>query len=340
MADSAKPPEAGGSISETMFPDVKTTLNLFGIHKRQVRGNWQYPLHHHPQYEINYLLDGRQVMSVGGIEYAQGPGDLLLIRPGELHNSRSGDGRPFTYFCLHFDLDDRLFLPMLGRLEQVLFKEDSALARKVSPILRKMLEPELDPDSRSVSARMRLQSAVFELFALLWDAVSQEVSQLPPRTYGKEELAHEIAGRLQSISVLRFEPGQGRTRGRASGRSPRSSASASPIAAGCSARCTASPPAHTGPRSSCMNPGICCPTRSIRSRWSPACSAIATSPTSAASSSAGPASLLPNTGSSCMSDPCCNRRFQSGGLDGSLDGGLDTCSGCLRRRIRAFPFAI
>ncbi|ASS64949.1 MULTISPECIES: AraC family transcriptional regulator [unclassified Paenibacillus] len=213
MADSAKPPEAGGSISETMFPDVKTTLNLFGIHKRQVRGNWQYPLHHHPQYEINYLLDGRQVMSVGGIEYAQGPGDLLLIRPGELHNSRSGDGRPFTYFCLHFDLDDRLFLPMLGRLEQVLFKEDSALARKVSPILRKMLEPELDPDSRSVSARMRLQSAVFELFALLWDAVSQEVSQLPPRTYGKEELAHEIAGRLQSISVLRFEPGQGRDEG-------------------------------------------------------------------------------------------------------------------------------
>ncbi|QJC51100.1 AraC family transcriptional regulator [Paenibacillus albicereus] len=216
MAEAVPAPEGGSVLSETMFADVKTTLNLFGIHRREVRGDWSYPSHQHPQYEINFLLAGSQIMTVGGRELVQSPGDLLLIRPGERHSSRSGDGRPFDYFCLHFDLDDRLFLPLLGRLDQTLFRADSELARKASPVLRKMLEPAQSAVAGaghgpgSVAARMRLQAAAFELFAMLWDAITAEsLLQLPRSSYAKEELAQEIAARLQGAASLNFRHARG-----------------------------------------------------------------------------------------------------------------------------------
>ncbi|QHW30923.1 AraC family transcriptional regulator [Paenibacillus rhizovicinus] len=190
-------------IDETRFPDVKTTLNLFGIHRRTVGGDWSYPLHEHPQYEINYLLKGRQSMMVNGIAYEQQAGDLLLLRPGDVHASRSGDGEPFEYFCMHFDVDDRLFLSLLGRMEQVLFPASSAMTLKIMPVLHKMLEFASEADSRSVAFRMRLQSAVFELFGQLWDAISDETLQ-PAQSYGKVELAHEIASRLRSTASQTF----------------------------------------------------------------------------------------------------------------------------------------
>ncbi|MGN7455681.1 helix-turn-helix domain-containing protein [Paenibacillus pasadenensis] len=216
MADAAAAPGGGAVLSETMFADVKTTLNLFGIHRREVRGDWSYPPHQHPQYEINFLLAGSQIMTVGGRELVQSPGDLLLIRPGELHSSRSGDGLPFDYFCLHFDLDDRLFLPLLGRLDQTLFRAESELARKASPVLRKMLEPGQGGGPSSVAARMRLQAAAFELFAMLWDAITAESLLLPRASYAKEELAQEIASRLQGAASLNFRHARGPGAGGAS----------------------------------------------------------------------------------------------------------------------------
>ncbi|WP_238357395.1 AraC family transcriptional regulator [Cohnella zeiphila] len=191
-----------------MFPDVKTTLNLFGIHRRKVAGDWSYPPHEHPQYEINYLLEGHQTMRVNGMEYDQRAGDLLLLRPGDVHSSRSGDGQPFEYFCIHFDLDDRLFLSLLGRMEQTLFPAASPIARKIRPALGKMMEPDSAANARSVAGRMRLQSTVFELLAQLWDAVSAETLQLSPQSYGKVELAHEIAGRLQGLANQTFRKGK------------------------------------------------------------------------------------------------------------------------------------
>lgn len=203
----ALPADAESGGNETMYPDVKTTLNLFGIHRRKVPGDWTYPTHEHPQYEINYLLAGRQTMTVNGAPYEQKPGDLLLLRPGDVHSSRSGDGEPFEYFCLHFDLDDRLFLSLLGRLEQVLFPAGGAVARQVEPVLAKMLSADAEADSRSVAGRMKLQSAVFELFGQLWEAISAETQQLSPHAYGKVELAHKIASRLQHAASQHIRQG-------------------------------------------------------------------------------------------------------------------------------------
>ena len=204
MAYSAATPVSGlgDTLAETFYPDVETKLNLFAIHRRRVAGNWSYPQHEHPQYEINYLLAGCQAMTVNGREYVQRAGDLLLLRPGDAHASRSGDGTPFEYFCIHFDLDDELLLSLLGGLGQVFFPASGLTARKVKPVLHKILTPDSEGAPNTVAGRLRLQAAVFELFAQLWEAISAETELLPKRLYGKVELAHAIAGRLKSAGLI------------------------------------------------------------------------------------------------------------------------------------------
>ncbi|MFH5186272.1 AraC family transcriptional regulator [Paenibacillus sp. TAB 01] len=207
MSASFIPPALGQSLSEIMLPDVKTTVNLFGMHLRRVDGSWDYPVHEHPQYEINYLLEGEQLMTVNGRRYAQQAGDLMLLRPGDAHSSQSGNQEPFTYFCIHFDIDDKIFLSLLGRMEQVLFAADSSLTRQVQPVLAKLIELAGQPDHTTMAQRMRLQSAMFELFGQLWEAISHEAELSASPAYEKVELAHRIRTELQALGTQHFKQG-------------------------------------------------------------------------------------------------------------------------------------
>ncbi|PWV92501.1 AraC family transcriptional regulator [Paenibacillus cellulosilyticus] len=205
MAAPYLPPVLGSSLQEFMFPNVKTTVNLFGVHMRQVDGVWDYPVHEHSQYEINYVLDGEQQMTINGTSYVQQAGDLLLIRPGEEHSSRSANGQPFTYFCLHFNIDDHLFLSLLGRMKQVLFPSGGLLTTQVVPVLHKLITIAGEDDETSIVKRMRMQSAAFELFGNLLEALSQEAISLSADSYERFELANRIRSRLQAIVGQTFK---------------------------------------------------------------------------------------------------------------------------------------
>lgn len=207
MAASFIPPSLGQITSEFMIPDMKTTVNLFGIHLRRVSGEWDYPVHEHPQYEINYVLEGEQLMTVSGRSYIQRAGDLVLLRPGDAHSSRSGNNGPFTYFCIHFDIDDKIFLSLLSRMEQVLFPSESSVARQVQPVLSKLIDIAGTDGNTTMAQRMRLQSAVFELFGNLWEAISNEVVLHSSSAYEKVELAQQIRNRLQGLVSQHFKQG-------------------------------------------------------------------------------------------------------------------------------------
>ncbi|MBW7462349.1 AraC family transcriptional regulator, partial [Paenibacillus sepulcri] len=55
--------------------------------------------------------------------------------------------------------------------------------------------------------RMRLHSAIFELFGTLWEAVSNEADLLSSSAYEKAELAHQIRNRLQGLMGQHFKQG-------------------------------------------------------------------------------------------------------------------------------------
>ncbi|WP_246552861.1 AraC family transcriptional regulator [Paenibacillus tritici] len=200
------PPVPGQSLSETIIPDVKTTLNLFGMHLRKVSAEWDYPQHAHPQYEFNYVLEGEQQLIVNNHSFLQRAGDLVLLRPGDTHSSRSGNGRPFTYFCIHFDIDDKLLISLLSRLNPVLFTSESHIAHRLGPVLSRLVEiAASEPGGITMSQRMRLQAAVFDLFAQLWEVFSLEADISSPGTYEKIELAHQIRSRLQGLVYQQFK---------------------------------------------------------------------------------------------------------------------------------------
>ena len=206
MAAAFEPPVPGQSLNETIIPDVKTTLNLFGMHLRKVSGDWDYPQHAHPQYEFNYVLEGEQQLTVNNHSYLQRAGDLVLLRPGDIHSSRSGNGGSFTYFCIHFDIDDKLFISLLSRLNHVLFTSKSNVAHRLGPLLSRLVEISTSGSgSITISQRMRLQSAVFELFAQLWEVFSLETDNSSPGTYERMELAHQIRSRLQGLVYQQFK---------------------------------------------------------------------------------------------------------------------------------------
>ncbi|KOY16679.1 helix-turn-helix domain-containing protein [Paenibacillus xylanivorans] len=208
MSSTYLPPALGESVHEVFYPDVQTTVNLFAIHLRSVGGDWDYPAHEHPQYELNYVTEGEQHMTVNGKLYIQKAGELLLIPPGSIHSSLSHNGKGFTYFCMHFDIDDQLFLSLLARIKQVLFDADSPVTRQIEPVLRKLMSSADNRAASTMVQRMQLQSAVFELFGHLWEAVSQEAAQLFTDGYEKIELAHQIRNRLQGLVSQQFKQGR------------------------------------------------------------------------------------------------------------------------------------
>lgn len=169
--------------------------------------DWDYPAHEHPQYELNYVTEGEQRMMVNGTLYIQKAGELLLIPPGSIHSSQSHNGKGFTYFCMHFDIDDPLFLSLLARIKQVRFSADSPVTQQIEPVLRKLMSSADDETASTMVQRMQLQSAVFELFGHLWEAVSQEAVQWFTEGHEKIELAHRIRNRLQGLMSQQFKQG-------------------------------------------------------------------------------------------------------------------------------------
>ncbi|MBY0205001.1 AraC family transcriptional regulator [Paenibacillus cucumis (ex Kampfer et al. 2016)] len=207
MSSTYLPPDLGESVHEVFFPDVQTTVNLFAIHLRSVGPDWDYPAHEHPQYELNYVTEGVQYMTINGNLYVQNAGELLLIPPGSIHSSQSRSGQGFTYFCMHFDIDDQLFLSLLARIKQVLFGADSPVTQQIEPVLHKLMSSAHDQSPSAMVQRMQLQSAVFELFGHLWETVSQEAVQTFAGGYERIELAHQIRTRLQGLMSQQFKQG-------------------------------------------------------------------------------------------------------------------------------------
>lgn len=100
-------PGIHNSIDGRMSPDIQAAFHIFAAHWRKVNDEWQYPVHTHPMFEINVVLQGQQQMSVNGQSFVQQSGEILFIRPEVPHSSLgSGTAKEMTYYCLHFDIDD------------------------------------------------------------------------------------------------------------------------------------------------------------------------------------------------------------------------------------------
>ncbi|WP_018751060.1 helix-turn-helix domain-containing protein [Paenibacillus sanguinis] len=182
-------------ITEFMLPDMDSTFKIFAAHLRTVTGEWSYPKHSHPLFEVNLLLEGCQEIVVGTKRYVQEAGDLLLLRPEEIHESRALGSEPMTYYCLHFDVDERMLRELLYRQEPALYTADSPLSRLVRPSLDRLIELTSHGADARLADKMRTLAAVFELFAGLSEGLAE--NEEGGAAIRMNRLAAEIASGLE-----------------------------------------------------------------------------------------------------------------------------------------------
>ncbi|MGG1633849.1 AraC family transcriptional regulator [Paenibacillus sp. FSL K6-3182] len=180
---------------EFMLPDMDSTFRVFAAHWRTVDPDWKYPLHKHPLFEVNLVLSGTQEMKVNGHAYKQGPGDLILLNPGDNHESSVASNDEMTYYCLHFDVDERSFRELLIRNSRCFHEAGSELAVAIKPALDKLMALTSEEAVVRVESRMNILSALFELFA----GLSGTLSEL---NRGDEAGARKSAAAAQIATML------------------------------------------------------------------------------------------------------------------------------------------
>lgn len=180
---------------EFMLPDMDSTFRVFAAHWRTVDPEWKYPLHKHPLFEVNLVLSGTQEMKVNGHAYKQGPGDLILLNPGDNHESSVVCNDEMTYYCLHFDVDERSFRELLIRNSHCFHEAGSELAVAIKPALDKLMALTSEEAVVRVESRMNILSALFELFA----GLSGTLSEL---NRGDEAGARKSAAAAQIATML------------------------------------------------------------------------------------------------------------------------------------------
>ena len=178
-------------LKEYYIPNLQSTIQLDSIHVRQVNEHWTYPNHQHQQCEINYVVEGTQLMRINGSEYRQEEGDIILLRPGDIHASASGSSKGFTYFCIHFNLEDKLLMPLIRRTDQRIFTQHSRVSEHIRPIIEKLIQLASQTEY-SIADSLHIQST----FLLLLAELGTGLAQLQDKdTTNKQyiELAHRVA---------------------------------------------------------------------------------------------------------------------------------------------------
>lgn len=191
-------------IKEVMLPDMESTFRIFAAHWRKVTPEWTYPQHTHPLFEINLLLEGKQEMMINGKSYEQNPGDIMLLKPEDEHESRNAGAKAMTYYCIHFDSDERALRELLLQSEQRCYTQGSPLALAIRPSLDKLISLALHEDEWKLQTKMMTLSAVFELFGAITGCLSEQTG--PPITNTRaSRIAEMIAASLERVVLERAE---------------------------------------------------------------------------------------------------------------------------------------
>ena len=67
---------------------------------RALPGNGPGP-HRHPYDEVQFVRGGRGLWTVNGEEFEAGPGDILVIKAGEIHGFRCIGNEPLVQLDVH-----------------------------------------------------------------------------------------------------------------------------------------------------------------------------------------------------------------------------------------------
>lgn len=179
---------------ERWFPHIRSEICIYSPHTRTVTSGWTCGRHvHHMLFEINLVLAGTQTAIVGSTEYEQQAGDLMLISPMQMHDYQIRGQDDATFFVMHFQVDDPIFLKLFEMNNKGLYPKGHPLNTLLVPLVENLMEALYD-NSKSTS----------RLFLHLFTLITELQSYFDHENQGKEpnlrsELSYLIAKQVETL---------------------------------------------------------------------------------------------------------------------------------------------
>lgn len=165
------------------IPDFQFSFQLYAAHANRVSSRWSYPMHDHPFFEINLVIEGSQTFQVDGREFAVHEGDVLFLSPGIPHCSRVSSSSSMTYFCVHFDVNQRYFFHELNLVHPTKWEANSEVAMQLRPVLDEMMDHARNDGESSAGYHLRVQASVFRLAVVLATILAQRADERSHEEY-------------------------------------------------------------------------------------------------------------------------------------------------------------
>lgn len=174
-----------------VFPNRKSEAYFYGAQTGSVPEGWFCRRHlHHMMFELNLVLEGEQLAEVGGASYRQRRDHLILVPPMMLHAYKAE--QPFSFFVMHVQVDDPVFLNKLNRAKLLLMPPEHELNRLLLPEIRRIMGLVTDEDS----PKSKLFRSVYTLMDLLETYID---GQADPRANAADVLPIRIAKEIESL---------------------------------------------------------------------------------------------------------------------------------------------
>src|SRR5690348_16887419 len=115
------------------FPDIINTVLIHRVSFDVVEPGYRLEWRHHKIFEILHCWEGEITEWVDEQEVVFRAGDWLFFNSGVRHRTLNHSGKPFSFFAIHFDIDDpdirKLLKSLQVRHSHILSKtaEDSML---------------------------------------------------------------------------------------------------------------------------------------------------------------------------------------------------------------------
>lgn len=165
-----------GRVSGKDFP-FRMVPVFRGMGIISATGEYSYPLHVHSSYEVILIDKGDYRCLVNADELSLGPGEVLVVKPGDSH--RDFCKPPLKYFGLSFNFDSNFFI---GNEKPSLFTPDCPISFQIT----KIAEASYSPIMRRIEEESELGDAIS---SHVQDAILLEFFWLLVRNLPKEGIS-------------------------------------------------------------------------------------------------------------------------------------------------------
>lgn len=123
------------------FDNRKLELYLHGTHIATVNKGRVCEQHlHHRMLEINVVLQGHQMATIGSTTYEQCEGDIVIIPPMLLHDFVVEKEEGVTYFVVHIQHVDRQLLQRIQKEKKYVISVKDELNMTLRPIIFRLID--------------------------------------------------------------------------------------------------------------------------------------------------------------------------------------------------------